>query len=262
MAYVVVSIVALVASGLTLFSGFGLGTVLLPAFLLFFPVPIAVAATAVVHLASNLSKVGLIGRHTDLGVLILFAVPAAVCAVLGALLLATIASWQALTTWHWHGHEYTITATKVVVAGVMLGFGVSELMPGFGKFQVSRKLLPVGGALAGFFGGLSGHQGGLRTAFLVRSGLEKTAFIATAAAAAAVVDLCRLAVYGLTFFAKDFRTLYASGEWTLIIAGCAAAFVGAFIGTRMMKKVTFGAVRVLLAIFLIGTALALGSGLI
>lgn len=44
---------ALVVSGLTLFSGFGLGTLLMPAFAVFFPVEVAVAATAVVHLATN-----------------------------------------------------------------------------------------------------------------------------------------------------------------------------------------------------------------
>ncbi len=37
MAYFIVAAVALLASGLTLFSGFGLGTLLLPAFALFFP---------------------------------------------------------------------------------------------------------------------------------------------------------------------------------------------------------------------------------
>ena len=37
MEYVVVCLVALGASALTLFSGFGLGTVLMPAFALFFP---------------------------------------------------------------------------------------------------------------------------------------------------------------------------------------------------------------------------------
>ena len=46
---IVVSVVALVASTLTFFSGFGLGTVLLPAFALFYPVEQAVALTAAVH---------------------------------------------------------------------------------------------------------------------------------------------------------------------------------------------------------------------
>jgi len=37
-----ISIVAFIGSGLTFFSGFGLGTVLLPVFALFFPVQVAV----------------------------------------------------------------------------------------------------------------------------------------------------------------------------------------------------------------------------
>ena len=47
MDYVIVCSSALVIALLTLFSGFGLGTLLMPAFALFFPVEVAVAATAV-----------------------------------------------------------------------------------------------------------------------------------------------------------------------------------------------------------------------
>jgi hypothetical protein len=61
----IVGVTAFVASGLTLFSGFGLGTVLLPVFSLFLPVPLAVAATAVVHFANNLFKLGLVGTAAD-----------------------------------------------------------------------------------------------------------------------------------------------------------------------------------------------------
>jgi len=39
-----------------LLSGFGLGTLLLPVFALFFPLPVAIAATALVHLANNFFK--------------------------------------------------------------------------------------------------------------------------------------------------------------------------------------------------------------
>jgi hypothetical protein len=63
--YLVVCSVALLASGLTFFSGFGLGTLLLPAFALFFPVEQAVALTAVVHFLNGLFKLGLVGRHAD-----------------------------------------------------------------------------------------------------------------------------------------------------------------------------------------------------
>ena len=46
MEWLVVGLAAFGASALTLFSGFGLGTLLLPAFALFFPADLAVAMTA------------------------------------------------------------------------------------------------------------------------------------------------------------------------------------------------------------------------
>jgi uncharacterized membrane protein YfcA len=65
MSYAIICLTALVVSGLTLFSGFGLGTLLMPAFALFFPVEVAVGATALVHLANNLFKVMLVGHKAE-----------------------------------------------------------------------------------------------------------------------------------------------------------------------------------------------------
>jgi uncharacterized membrane protein YfcA len=59
--YLLVFAMAFLASGLTFFSGFGLGTLLLPAFALFFPIEQAVALTAVVHFLNGLFKLGLVG---------------------------------------------------------------------------------------------------------------------------------------------------------------------------------------------------------
>jgi hypothetical protein len=85
--YITICTVALLASGLTLFSGFGLGTILMPVFALFFPLPLAIASTAVVHLSNNLFKLLLLGRHADRGVVIRFGIPALVfAAVLAAFL--------------------------------------------------------------------------------------------------------------------------------------------------------------------------------
>ena len=94
MDYIVVCLVALFVSALTLFSGFGLGTVLMPAFALFFPVPVAVAATAVVHLANNLFKVGLVGRKANWSVVVKFALPGALAAMAGAALLNLFAGYS------------------------------------------------------------------------------------------------------------------------------------------------------------------------
>lgn len=58
MEFLIVCFAALLASGLTLFSGFGLGTLLMPVVALFFPLELAMAMTAMVHLANNLSRLG------------------------------------------------------------------------------------------------------------------------------------------------------------------------------------------------------------
>lgn len=53
MSYLLVTVAAVTVSALTLYSGFGLGTLLMPVFALFFPVQVASGATAVVHAANN-----------------------------------------------------------------------------------------------------------------------------------------------------------------------------------------------------------------
>ena len=82
MTFLVICVVAFLASGLTFFSGFGLGTLLLPAFAVFVPVEQAVAMTAVVHFLNGLFKLCLVGRHANQGIVFRFGFPA----IAGALL--------------------------------------------------------------------------------------------------------------------------------------------------------------------------------
>ena len=75
MELVLIGVAPLLTSGLTMLSGFGLGTILMPVFALFFPLPLAIAATAVVHFANNLLKFGLIARQADWPVVAKFSMP-------------------------------------------------------------------------------------------------------------------------------------------------------------------------------------------
>ena len=56
MEIILICLAAFLASLLTFFSGFGLGTILMPVFALFFPLEMAIALTGVVHLLNNLFK--------------------------------------------------------------------------------------------------------------------------------------------------------------------------------------------------------------
>ncbi|MHB9027752.1 MAG: TSUP family transporter, partial [Candidatus Latescibacterota bacterium] len=96
MTYIIVALASFLVAGFTFFSGFGLGTLLLPLFVLFFPVPVAVAATPVVHQANNVFKVARGGKNADLRTVFLFGVPAAFAAVGGAWLLGRLAGMPEL----------------------------------------------------------------------------------------------------------------------------------------------------------------------
>src|SRR4030043_385532 len=112
MEYIVVCLVAMLVSALTLFSGFGLGTVLMPAFALFFPVPVAIAATAVVHLANNIFKIFLVGKKADWSVVLRFAIPGAIAAFIGAALLNLFAHLTPLYSYQLFGRAHDVTVIK------------------------------------------------------------------------------------------------------------------------------------------------------
>ena len=90
MEYIVICLVALIGSGLTLFSGFGLGTLLVPVFGLFFPIPIAIALTAIVHFLNNIFKLFLVGKHVDKQIVYRFGLPSIIAAFIGAYILSLI----------------------------------------------------------------------------------------------------------------------------------------------------------------------------
>lgn len=258
----IISIVALLVAGLTFFSGFGLGTLLMPAFALFFPIEIAVAATAIVHLTNNIYKGILMGKHADLKVVLLFTLPAAFSAMLGAFLLSYFSNLEAITEYSLIGKTFTITPTNLAIGFLMILFAFVELIPFLKRINFSNKMIPVGGLLSGFFGGVSGHQGALRTAFLTHAGLEKKSFIGTMVLSAIVIDIVRLSVYGLTFLKFNSEMFQTEGLKTLLIAGTIAAFIGSSVGKYLLEKVTFDAIHTTVGIMLMLLGIAISFGLI
>ncbi len=261
-AYLAVALAAFIAAGLTLYSGFGLGTLLLPVFALFFPAEMAVVATALVHGANNVFKVLLLGRAADRDVVLKFGLPAIAAAVLGALALGWVAqSGSSLTIEVNDEALFMITPVKLVIGLLMIGFALFELLPRFRLLEFDRRYLPLGGVLSGFFGGLSGHQGALRSAFLAKAGLSTERFVASNAAIGFLVDLTRISVYVALFTAAGGHVSDFSG-WPLVITGSVSAFCGVLLGKRYLHKVTMTSIQTLVGILLFGVGLALVTGLL
>ncbi len=255
--YFLLPMVALGASLLTFFSGFGLGTILSPVFALFFSIELAIVMTAIVHLLNGLFKLWLVGREAKLAVVLRFGLPAMVAALAGAWLLSQLAEIPPIASYHMGSREFFVTPIKLISALLMIGFTLIEIIPLLKNLEFHPRFLSLGGILSGFFGGLSGHQGALRSAFLARAGLTKEQFVGTGTAIGAMIDLARISVY-----AKHLSSQGITSNLSLIVITTLAAFLGAFLGNKLLKKMTMRGVQSVVSASLLILALALGSGLI
>ncbi|HYG53106.1 MAG TPA: sulfite exporter TauE/SafE family protein [Flavobacteriales bacterium] len=257
MEIVIISIVAFVVAILTFFSGFGLGTILTPVFMIFFPVDLAIALTGIVHFLNNIFKLALVGRKADKEILIRFGIPAIIAAAIGAWLLLKIPDVKPLFSYQLSGKTFEVYPVKFIISLLLIFFAILDLVPFLNKLHFGKEKLPLGGILSGFFGGLSGNQGALRSAFLIKAGLAKEVFVATTVVISCFVDLTRLSVYATRFIKSGLEENIG-----LISIATLSAIAGSFIGNRLLKKVTLKFIQILVAIMLIMISIALGAGLI
>lgn len=257
MEIIVISLAAFFTSILTFFSGFGLGTILTPVFVIFFPADIAIALTGVVHFLNNLFKITLVGKKADKVVLLRFGIPAMLSSFAGAWLLLRITRMPSFFEYHLWGRDFEITPVKLVIAIILIIFSILEIAPSVQRIQFDRNKLALGGVLSGFFGGLTGIQGAIRSAFLIKSGLSNEAYIATGVVIACLVDFTRLSVY-----ASRLKELNLNEQMPLLLAATMAAMTGAFLGSRLLKKITLRFIQVLVAVMLVIISVALGAGII
>ena len=248
--------ISFAASWLTFFSGFGLGTILTPVFFLFFnDLQLAVTATAIVHFLNNVFKFLLMRRKIDWTIVLPFGMAAIPAAFLGAFLLTSYEDFI-LFTYSFDSKLYHVYMMNFIFGIILVGFSLIELIPVW-SLAFSKRSLVLGGVISGFFGGISGHQGALRTAFLIRYNLEKQVFIATGIVIAVIIDIVRTTVY---FAAYDFSSIAVN--WILILCSLSAALAGAVSGKLLLNKMNMKTLTVLISIAMLVFGLTLSTGLL
>ena len=219
-------------------------------FSLFFPIEIAIALTGVVHFFNNIYKLILVGKNANKSVLIFFGIPAVIASFLGAYLLINITELTPLYEYYIGKRLFTITPVKLIISILLILFAIIELLPFLKKLNFKQKHLPIGGFLSGFFGGLSGHQGALRSAFLINAGLTKEVFIGSAVVISAFVDFTRLTIYATRFLNSGL-----SDNIPLSLCATISAILGSYYGNKLLKKVTLEFIQKLVAVLLIAISL-------
>jgi len=246
----IIPLVAFLASILTFFSGFGLGTLLMAAMIWYYPHELAIALTGFVHFVNSALKSAL-NRSVNWKIVLVFGLPSLLAAVIGSVLLTSLSN-KTLILFDLTETLLTrpVSLLKFIIGFFMMSFSILELTL---KGKSSALPLWLGGALSGFMGGLSGHQGALRSVFLMNRVGEVSAFVSTAAFIGLMTDVSRNSIYlvNLNWGTVDIPQLVL----TVI-----AAAAGVLIGTRLLKKITFGFIQTVVSIglFLLGSATVTG----
>ena len=251
-----VLIVAFLGALLTFFSGFGLGTVLLPVMLIFLPPGTAVLCTAIIHFINNGFKFTLIRKYINVPITLRFGAIALVGAFIGAQCISYANQLGTAYTATWFNHAPEVTWMNLLIGGLLMVFALFENLKPNNLNTTPSAGQYIGGGLSGFFGGLSGHQGALRSLFLSPLIKDKNAFVASGAAIALAVDVMRISVY----IGKG--SFWASANTPIILYGITGALLGTFLGRKLLKKINYKMLHITVMVSLIAMGLAMATGLI
>jgi len=146
----------------------------------------------------------------------------------------------------------------VVVGFTIAALSLYELRRGAQPVGLSRVGVSAGALASGFFGGLSGNQGAIRSTVLIRAGLTPLGFAATGALAAIAIDLTRLVVYGT---AGSITAIVADDAIrNAIVAATIGAIVGALAGRQLLAAMSSARLHLVVGWSLVAGGLLIGVG--
>ncbi len=235
---VVLVSISLFTSVVTLFTGFGVGTIMMPVMALFFDIKVAILLAAFVHLFNNLSRIVLYHRYMRWEIIRRFGL----VSILGAF-IGSFAQIYVDSGWLKNG------------VGLFLAlFAVLSLQPGSINWKLPAIIDVAGGFLSGLIGGLIGNQGAIRSLYLLNYKLQKQELIVSAALIAVVIDLTRIPVYAYANFQ------YLTDNLLLLAIVILASITGTLIGSRILPQVSSELFKriILVAVLVLGLLMMLG----
>jgi uncharacterized membrane protein YfcA len=192
--------------------GFGIGSVLTPLLAVQFGTNAAVAAVSLPHALATAVRGWRLRKNIDWSILKGFGVLSAVGALGGALLYTRLGP---------------TTLTRVLGALLLLT-SLTQLTGWSSRWPPTGPLVAVFGLLSGFFGGVAGNQGGLRSAAMLAFNVPPLRFVATATATGVLVDLARAPVY-LWYSGSSILSL-----WLPISIAAVGVLAGTLLGERIL----------------------------
>jgi len=228
MEIVYIALLTILASGIGTITGFGTSTILIPILLLYLPLPETLLVVGVIHLSGDIWKMILFRKGFDWKLVLTFGITGIITSYIGAMIVFS-ASQDILLR---------------ILGGFMLAYVIFLLFkPGF-KIPKKNMTAITGGGLSGFFAGIFGVGGAIRTLFLSAFDLPKAVFIATTGAIAFLIDSTRITTYLVNGVRLDDLFLWG------VLAFIPASFAGTALAKKVVDKIPQKWFRMVVALFL------------
>jgi len=228
MEIIYIALFTILASGIGTITGFGTSTILIPILLLYLPLPETLLVVGIIHFSGDIWKMILFRKGFDWKLILAFGLTGIVASYLGAQIVFSTSAETLLR----------------VLGAFMLTYTVFLVFkPGF-KIPKRNFTAIMGGGLSGFFAGIFGVGGAIRTLFLSAFDLPKAVFVATTGAIAFLIDFTRITTYLMNGVRLN--------EWYLwgLLAFIPASFIGTALAKKVVDKIPQKWFRLVVAAFL------------
>lgn len=229
MEIILITFTVIIASSVGTLTGFGTSILLVPLLLSFYPVPQTLLFVGIIHWFGNIWKLLLFRKGFQWKLILSFGIPGIAATYLGA--------------------ELVFDISTALLSRILGSFLIIYVIYLFTKtsFKIKQSLPAgaCGGALSGFFAGLFGMGGAIRSLFLTSFDLPKAVYIATAGAIALTIDTTRLTTYILNGSRLP-RLLFLG-----LLIFVPASFLGAKIAKSVVDKIPQKYFRKVVAAFLL-----------
>ena len=230
-----IALLTLIAAAIGTITGFGTSTLMIPILTVFFPPIEAIFLVSIIHWFGDIWKITLFRSGLNWRLFFLFGIVGLTTSYFGALISLDASDKMLLR-----------------VLGIFLaGYALFLVFQSRFKIPARKATALIGGALSGFFAGMFGIGGTIRSAFLSAFDLPKAIYIATAGAIGLLVDSTRI----LTYFAGS--VTLPKELWYGLLLFIPISFLGAQIAKKVVDKIPQEKFRAVIAVFLflIGTKL-------
>ncbi len=221
-------ILTVIATTIGTMTGFGTSTIMVPILSLFLPLPIVLLFVGVIHWFGDIWKMVFFKKGFNLKLVLLFGIPGTIFSFLAAKLPLALS-------------EELLQRSLGLFLVTYVAFIFFK--PNW-KVKASNPTALLGGALSGFFSGIFGVGGAIRSTFLSAFDLEKAVFLFTSGVIGLLIDSSRIAQYLMS-------GIKLGSLMTTLFLCIPFSLLGAYIAKKLVDKIPQQSFRLFIAVTLL-----------